>query len=450
MNSSTRSRRYFLQASAKTTAALSIGSLLPGISAASYRRISGANNRIRVAMMGVNSRGEHLARSFAKQADCEVAAVCDVDSRAAQKCITSVQAIQKTAPIAQPDFRKALADKAVDVLAIAAPDHWHAPAAIMASQAGKHVYLEKPCSHNPREGELLMEAQAKYKNFIQMGNQRRSSPTVMKAMEELRSGVIGNVYTAKTWYVAAREAIGFGKEAAVPNWLDYELWQGPAPRRPFRDNLVHYNWHWFWNWGTGEALNNGTHMVDLARWGLGVDYPTKVYSTGGRYHFKDDWETPDTQFINMQFGPEKSIVWEGHSCTGKLIEGGNVGVMFLGDKGALHIDGSTTYKVYNKKNELVREVKTGDATQVTSLSNPTDNLDGLHIKNLLESIRGKEALTSDIGSGHKSTLLVQLGNISLRTGSALDIDPSNGRIKGNKEAMKYWSREYAKGWEPKV
>lgn len=191
---SERSRRYFLKNTLKVGTALSFGGILPRFSARSYTNIMGANDRVKVAMMGVNSRGLALANTFSKQVNCEVAYVCDVDTRAAEKCIAEVTANQKTAPAAQPDFRKTLEDKNVDVLAIAAPDHWHAPAAILASKAGKHVYLEKPCSHNPREGELLMAAVANYKNLIQMGNQRRSSPNVIQAIKELQNGIIGTPY----------------------------------------------------------------------------------------------------------------------------------------------------------------------------------------------------------------------------------------------------------------
>ena len=289
------SRRDFIKKTVTGAAALSIGGVLPGFSAKSYGRILGANERVQVAMMGVNSRGFALASNFAAQKNCEVRFICDVDKRAADKCISEVSKIQNKEPMAQPDFRKALEVKDLDALVIAAPDHWHAPAALLASAAGKHVYLEKPCSHNPHEGELLLAAAKKYKNVIQMGNQRRSWPNVAAGIAELHGGIIGRPYFAKTWYTNNRAAIGVGKKIAVPEWLDYDLWQGPAPRRDLKDNLIHYNWHWFWHWGTGEALNNGTHMIDLARWGLQVEFPTKVSSAGGRYRYQDDWEAPEAE-----------------------------------------------------------------------------------------------------------------------------------------------------------
>ncbi len=297
-SSSSASRRDFHKKTLTGTAALTVGGILPGVSAKSYGRIIGANEKVRLGVMGVNSRGLALAKNFALQPNCEIVTISDVDSRAAEKCIKAVETIQNSKPKDTPDFRKALEDKNMDGLIVAAPDHWHAPAAILASKAGKHVYLEKPCSHNPHEGELLIAVAAKYKNVIQMGNQRRSWPNVKQAIQEIHNGVIGRPYFAKGWYTNNRASIGIGKAAAVPSWLNYDLWQGPAPRRAYKDNVIHYNWHWFWHWGTGEALNNGTHMLDLMRWGLQVEYPTKVSSSGGRYRYQDDWEAPDTQVIN--------------------------------------------------------------------------------------------------------------------------------------------------------
>ena len=329
------SLRHFIKKTSAGALAFSFGGVLPGFSSSSYRNIIGANEKIKVASMGVNSRGFAVATNFAAQKECEVLHVCDVDARAADKCINAAEKIQQKRPTATPDFRKALEDKVVDVLIVTAPDHWHAPAAMLACAAGKHVYLEKPCSHNPNEGEMLVKAAAKHHRVLQMGNQRRSWPNVAAAIAELHAGVIGRPYFAKTWYTNNRPSIGKGKETEVPSWLNYDLWQGPAPRKPFRDNLIHYNWHWFWHWGTGEALNNGTHMVDLARWGLDVTYPTRVNSSGGRYHYQDDWETPDTQVINLEFGNTDMISWEGLSCNGGSHESKSVGVIFYGENGSM-------------------------------------------------------------------------------------------------------------------
>lgn len=444
------SRRNFIKNAAMSTAAISFGGILPGFGARSYKNIMGANDKIMVACMGVNSRGLAVGTNFAAQKNCEVLYVCDVDTRAADKCIDAVEKIQQKRPLASPDFRKALEDKNLDVLIVTAPDHWHAPAAILACAAGKHVYLEKPCSHNPNEGELVVKAAKKYSRVLQMGNQRRSWPNVAAAISELHAGVIGRPYFAKTWYTNNRASIGIGKEVQVPTWLNYDLWQGPAPRQPYRDNLIHYNWHWFWHWGTGEALNNGTHMVDLARWGLGVDYPVRVNSAGGRYRYQDDWQTPDTQVINLEFNNNSAITWEGRSCNGRSVEGNSVGVIFYGETGSMLIESGNSYKIYDLKNTLVKEVKNDRTIDARNVADPAQELDAIHIQNFFDGIRKGTKVNSDIDGGHKSTLLVQLGNIALRTGRTLNIDPANGHIINDQEAMKYWSREYERGWEPKV
>jgi predicted dehydrogenase len=443
-------RREFIKKAATGAAAVSFGGVLNGFSARSYGRISGANERVLVAMMGVNSRGLALSGTFSKQENVEIIYVCDVDTRAEAKCSSAVEKQTGKRPQPRPDFRKALESKDLTALVIAAPDHWHAPAAILASKAGKHVYLEKPCSHNPNEGEMLITAVKKYGNVVQMGNQRRSFPNVVAGIAELKAGVIGRPYYAKTWYTNNRESIGTGKETAVPEWLNYDLWQGPAPRKPYKDNLIHYNWHWFWNWGTGEALNNGTHFVDLARWGLGVDYPVKVTSAGGRYRYKDDWETPDTQMISIEFDNNTFMTWEGLSCNSRPIEGAGVGVIFSGDNGALQINGDNAYTIYDLKGKVVKKVDSTTQIDSRNLSIPSADLDSVHIRNFLDAIRTGAKLNSDILSGHKSTLLVQLGNIAQRSGTMLNIDPSSGHILNNPAAMKLWSREYQKGWQPEV
>ena len=443
-------RRTFIKKASSGAFALSLGGMLPAFSAKSYQNILGANEKIRVACMGVNSRGLAVGKNFAHQKNCEVLHVCDVDSRAADICIDAIGKIQSNKPQATPDFRNALEDKNLDALIVTAPDHWHAPAALMACSAGKHVYLEKPCSHNPNEGEMLVKSAEKHKRVLQMGNQRRSWPNVAGAIAELHAGVIGRPYFAKTWYTNNRASIGIGKETAIPAWLNYDLWQGPAPRKAYKDNLIHYNWHWFWHWGTGEALNNGTHMIDLARWGLNVEYPTKVNSTGGRYMYQDDWQTPDTQVINLEFENKSMISWEGRSCNGKSIEANSVGIIFYAEQGSMVIESGNSYKIYDLKNNLVKEVKNNFTVDARNLSDPSQNLDALHILNFFDGIRLGTRLNSDIVSGHQSTLLVQLGNISQRVGRSLAINPTNGHILNDKAAMKFWSREYEKGWEPKI
>lgn len=444
-----KTRRDFIKKTMLSTAAVSLGGILPGYSAKSYSNIIGANERILVGVMGVNSRGLILAENFAGQKECEVIYISDVDSRASNKCLEKVEKIQTRRPKTAPDFRNALEDKSLDVMVIATPDHWHAPAAILACKAGKHVYLEKPASHNPHEGELIVTAAQKYSRLVQMGNQLRSYPNIIIAIKKLHDGIIGRPYFAKGWYASNRESIGYGKKASVPDWLNYELWQGPAPRRHYKDNLIHYNWHWFWNWGTGEALNNGTHQVDLMRWGLDVEYPERVTSAGGRYRYQDDWETPDTQVITLEFPNNTCIEWEGRSCNKRTIEGKGSGVVFYGETGSMVIGGND-YKIYDLNNQMVEETKNDFIIDPQSRVTPSQGLDSLHIQNLLDGIRKGKNLHSEIKEGHQSTLLCQLGNIALRSGDTLNTNTENGHIIGNNKALRYWSREYEPGWEPTI
>lgn len=409
------------------------------------------NEKVVVGTMGTNSRGLAVAKMFAKLPNVEVGYVCDVDSNVVERTITEIEKLSGKKPKGYTDIRKMLEEKDMDALMVATPDHWHAPATLMAVKAGKHVYVEKPCSHNPNEGEILVQAAQKYNRLIQMGSQRRSFPKVIQAIQELKAGVIGNVYFAKGWYANNRKPIGKGRITTPPANLNFELWQGPAPRKPFQDNLVHYNWHWFWNWGTGEALNNGTHELDVMRWGMGVDYPTKVTSIGGRFAYDDDWQTPDTQTISFEFPNKKAMIWEGRSCNKFPIEGYDRGVIFYGDKGTVMIPGGDDYSVYDLDNKLIKQVKTElqEATRTNTMG-MGELLDSIIIDNFIQSIRGKSQLTAPISEGHKSTLLPQLGNISYRVGRTLNCDASNGHILNDKEAMKLWQRGYEKGWEMKL
>jgi predicted dehydrogenase len=407
--------------------------------ASSYSRVLHSNDKVRVAVMGTVSRGNSLAESFSRLEGSEVVYLCDVDRRAVEKTQNNVQKHQGTVPKGTNDLRHVLDDAEVDALVIAAPDHWHVPAALLAVKAGKHVYLEKPASHNPREGELLVEAAHKYGKIVQVGNQRRSYPRIVEGIQALHDGIIGDVYYARSSYHANRGPIGKGKEAPVPDWLDYELWQGPAPRRPYRDNLIHYNWHWFWHWGTAESCNNGVHPIDLCRWGLRVDFPTSVASAGGRYWYRgaDDWETPDTQVIMLDFEGSKGIKWEGLSS-------GYPGPTFHGEKGTLVLtdDG---FSVFDQNNKEVKKISDGTSGPV-DLTGPGFARDTPHLVNFLEAVRGVAKANSPIEEGHKSTLLCLLANISLRTGRTLRCSPQNGHILGDAEAMRLWGREYEPGW----
>lgn len=439
-------RRTFIKTAA--TGALGLGAMS---SAFSFNILSQypLKDKYRVAVIGVNSRGSQHIQAYAQIPNVEIAYICDVDSRARDKGIELAKLSGvKVAPVGLGDFRKALDDKSVDAVSIAMPDHWHTSAALMALQAGKHVYVEKPGSHNPAESELLIDATNNYGKIVQMGNQRRSWPRVQEAINELHSGAIGRTYYARTWYTNTRPTIGKGNITSVPEWLDYELWQGPAPRADFKDNLIHYNWHWRWNWGTGEIVNNGVHFLDLARWGLQEDYPIKAFSTGGRYQYDDDWQTPDTQFATFDFADGKSIAWEGRSCNGRDINGMGSGVSFHGENGTLELL-NNSYKIYDNKNQLIKSAEPTTNTVVDQKGAGFD-MDIAHFTNFINAIDKGESQISPYPEIQKSVLLCHLGNISYRTGRALEIDRNSGRILNDKKAMKLWGREYEKGWAPNL
>lgn len=423
-------RRAFLRRTAAAAVGAATFSILPPL-----RGADSPGNTLVLGVMGVNGRGLDLARGFSAIPGAEVGYLCDVDSRAMDRAVKDISGKQARAPKAVKDFRRILDDRSVDALLIAAPDHWHAPATILACAAGKHVYVEKPASHNAREGELMLAAARQQKRVVQLGTQRRSWPAVIEAIDKVRGGALGRVLFSRGWYNNSRASIGRGKHVPVPDWLDWELWQGPAAERPFRDNLVHYNWHWLWHWGTGELGNNGIHSLDICRWGLGVDYPLHVTSGGGKYRHDDDQETPDTHTVTFDFGG-KSLVWEGRSWHPRGFEGSAFGIAFYGEKGTLVIDGGG-YRVFDFK-----------GAEIDKGSGPAG--DRGHFENLLDCIRTGRRPRADVEDGHKSTLLCHLGNIAWRTGRALNLDPKTGRIIGDAEAQALWGREYRPGWEPKV
>ncbi len=434
-----RTRREFLKEAVLGGAALAVG-----WNAKSYARILGANDRLHFGVIGLHGRAYAHIEGIRSIPNAAISHVCDVDRVELDKFAAATQDRFGTAPVKVVDFRRMLESRDVDVITIATPEHWHAHMSIAGLKAGKHVYVEKPSSHNPHEGELLVQAQKKYGLFVQMGNQQRSSPHTIEIMKKIASGIIGKPYFGKAWYRNNRASIGIGREVPVPETLNWELWQGPAPRRPYKDNIHPYNWHWFWHWGTGESLNNGTHEVDLCRWAMGLGYPGAVSASGGRYHFKDDWEFYDTLVTNFEY-EDAMISWEGLSCQGKRMEGRERGALIHGTKGSVLVDRGG-YQVFDLDDKKINEYKIGTASS-TADRRSVDTMTGLHFQNLANAIRDREPLRSPIVEGNVAVTMLQLSNIAWKVNRRLRIDPSNGHVLDDPEASALCRREYEPGWE---
>jgi predicted dehydrogenase len=436
-------RRDFLEATVLGTAGLAIGT-----TAKSYERIVGANDRLNFAVIGLNGRAyAHLSSLKANRSAAHISHVCDVDSNILKKFADAVQREMGEAATEEKDFRKILQLKDVDAITIATPDHWHTPMAIAALQAGKYVYVEKPCSHNPAEGAMLVEAQQKYGKLVQMGTQQRSSPHTIEIVEKIHGGAIGRPYLAKAWYSNVRKSIGTGKEVPVPEQLDWDLWQGPAPRRPYKDNVQPYNWHWFRIYGTGESLNNGTHEVDVCRWALGVDYPKRVTASGGRYQFQDDWQFYDTLVTSFEY-EDKMLSWEGKSCQGMKYYGRDRGSTIMGTAGTVVVD-RDGYEIYDLKGNRTKEFKAGKTTSSADLIG-ADSMTDAHFANFIAGIRKGEKLSAPVSVGNVAVTMLQLSNIAWEVNRELHLDTSDGKIQGDAEAMKMWGREYQQGWAPHI
>jgi predicted dehydrogenase len=436
-------RREFLDKAAIGAAGLAVSA-----SAKSYARILGSNDRLNFAVIGLNGRGyAHLSSLKANKSAARISHVCDVDSHTLKKFAEATTKEMGESPAADKDFRVILQQKDVDAITIATPDHWHTPMAIAALQAGKHVYVEKPCSHNPAEGVMLVEAQKKYGKLVQMGNQQRSSIYTAEIIERIHAGLIGRAYYAKAWYSNTRKSIGFGKETAVPTQLDWDLWQGPAPRQPYKDNVQPYNWHWFKIYGTGETLNNGTHEVDVCRWALGVDFPQRVTSSGGRYHFKDDWQFYDTLVTSFEY-QDTMISWEGKCCNGMKFYGRDRGSAIMGTEGTVVLD-RDGYEIFDLKGKKTNEYeyKIGGSTSSADTIG-RDSMTDAHFANFIAAIRKGEKLNAPVSEGNVAVTMLQLSNIAWEVSRELHLDTANGQIQNDPDAMKLWGRTYENGWAP--
>ncbi len=417
-------RRYFLMQTAAVGAGIA-------------RRAVAASDKINVAMIGVRGQGRHLTGKFAQQPDVNILYLCDVDEGVYGNAAKVVEEKTGKRPPHISDLRKVLDDKNVNAVVIATPDHWHAPATILACDAGKDVYVEKPASHNLREGRLMVDAARRNKRIVQLGIQSRSRPSTIRAVELVKSGKLGKPLMAKAWDVQLRDHIGHKENSPVPKGVDYDTWIGPAVHVPFNENRFHYKWHWNWNTGTGDIGNDGVHQLDMARWALGVDRPTEISGMGRKLFFDDDQQTPDTMNITYNYN-DRVVMYEMRIWNPYEMEGQGNGVAVYGTNGFIHIgrwNRQWGYKVYDDKGKMVLDES----------KNETD-MDDAHPRNFLECIKSRKAPNAEIEIGHTSSTLCHLGNIVARVNRTIRFDPAAESIAGDSDASKLLRREYRKHW----
>ena len=443
-------RRDFIRKVTAGAAGVAVGGTAMGMSAKSYSKIIGANERLNVAIIGLGRRlGAYYKPVSQKESNVELLYLCDVMKSQRERAAEQFSKFIDYKPKLENDIRKVIDDAKVDAIFNATPDHWHTPGAIMAIKGGKNVYVEKPCSHNMFENKLVVEAMKKYNKVVQMGNQQRSSDHTIEIIKEIHNGTIGVPYKALAFYTNDRGLVPVQQKAPVREGLDWDLFQGPAPRREYTAETWDYNWHWYgWDYGTAEAGNNGTHELDVARWALQVDYPTRVdVEAGKRHFFEDGWEMYDTMDATFRFAGDKVIKWDGKSRDGYDTYGGGRGTIIWGSEGAVFVDRGK-YILYDRNGKKLKEVKSGSAEAGTALGGGGD-MTTTHVVNFFNTIRGKDKLNSPINEGAISQAMVHYANVAYRIGKGYDIDDESGKMY-DRDAMKLWKREYAQGWEPKI
>jgi len=441
-------RRSFIKKATVGAVGIGFSSSVNAMSASSYSKIIGANERINLAIQGLGRRYPAYIDPIAnKKNNVRLLYLCDVLKSQREKAAQRFASKINNKPQLENDIRKILEDTDVDAIFMATPDHWHTPGACMAMKAGKHVYLEKPCSHNMHENELVVAAQTKYNKVVQMGNQQRSSAETNELINDIRNGKIGEVYKAIAFYTNGRGEVPIPEKAAPPEGLDWDLFQGPAPRKEYMHDTWNYNWHWYgWDYGTAEMGNNATHELDVARWALDVGYPEHVDVISGKHQFVNDgWEMYDTMEATFRYAGNRVILWDGSSRNRYDKYGKDRGTLIYGSKGAAMVDRGG-FQIYDLSGKLIKDSAAAESEGGVALGGG-GSLSTRHAINFFETIRGKEELTSPIEQGALSQALTHYANISSRIGKSFDVDETTGRIF-DREAMKLWSRTYEPGWEP--
>ncbi len=441
-------RRSFIKKTATYTVAAAFGGAGLGYSAKSYARIIGANDRIGVVLMGCGRRvGAYYEAITDKNNNIDLLYICDVMQKQREKVARQLTGKLPINPKLVNDIRKVFEDKNVNAVFNATPDHWHAPGTWMALESGKHVFLEKPCSHSPYEGELLVAYQKKYGKVVQMGNQQRSSSESIEIIRQIHNGAIGEPYKAVAFYSNRRGEVPVPEKAPVPAGLDWELFQGPAPHTDYMHDTWDYNWHWYgWNWGTAETGNNAIHEFDIARWALKAEFPEHVSVEAAKRHFiNDGWTMYDTMDATFIFPGNKVIKWDGKSRNGYNTYGSERGTIIYGTNGSVHVD-RDGYKMYDRNGDFISEARSSGNEEGIALGGG-GSVSTRHIVNFFDAIRGKAGQRSPIDEGAKSSLLGHLANISYRANKSFKVNPENGHML-DKDAMKFWKREYEQGWEP--
>jgi predicted dehydrogenase len=429
-------RREFVKSAAVLSAGAAVGLGALRRSSAAW---AGANDRVRVAVIGINGRGKDHLNGLLDLENVEVATLCDVDENLFEprsKQFFDDKGIKR--PTFETDLRRVLEDKTLDAVTIATPNHWHVLAAVWACQAGKDVYVEKPLSHNVLEGKRLVEAASKYNRMVMHGTQIRSNPAIIDAVKKLNEGIIGEVYMARGLCYKWRGAIGHTPdETAPPAGVHYDTWLGPAPNRAFSKNRFHYNWHWHWDYGNGDIGNQGVHQFDVARWGLGVGLPDKVTASGTKTLWDDDKEVPNVMSVTMNYPNGKLLVFDVRPWYTNDEFGVNVGNIFYGSKGIMVMDSYESYRTYLGK-------QVGDDWKKDMTEGPSGDEGGDHYANFIQAVRTRDRkfITAPPEEGHLSSALCHLSNVSYRLGRVLNFNPEKERFEGDDEANKMLTRDY--------